>query len=119
MKSQTLALLNVFMNRKIPLEYKTFDVAQLFPVEKAAAKLDLMYCHEELFDYSWCILHHHTCDKKSNFVGVASTALSDEFVDCLIKLKQAVPSLHEYINLLLEVICALKAELSDMQLCRR
>ncbi len=113
LRNETLALLNSFMEQKIPLEYKTADASLYCATEEDGMKFDLMYCYEELFDYSWCMLHHHACNEKINFVGINSTALSDEFADCLMKLKQAVPSLHEYVNLLLEVIHALRTEFAN------
>ncbi len=89
MKDQMRALLKTFMERKIPPEYKMFDVSSA--AEADSAKFDLMYCYEELFDYSWRVLHHHAVDAKSNFAGAEPTALSDEFIDYLMKLRQSTP----------------------------
>ncbi len=116
MKDQMRALLKTFKERKIPSEYKIFDVSSA--AEADSAKFDLMYCYEELFDYSWRVLHHHAVDAKSNFAGAEPTALSDEFIDYLMKLRQSTPSLHEFIGLLLEVINALRTYLSCMRLPR-
>lgn len=93
-KSDKLRL-QEFLKAKIPIEYKLLD-------EKRTEMPDLMYCHEELFDYADRLLRGIPIEANSNFVGFESDALSDKFYDLLCDIQNTNGDMKDFCLLLLE-----------------
>lgn len=96
--------LNEYLRTKIPNEYKILDkMNSVKNQETKNSNVDLMYCYEEIFDYTHNLLDGMSLNKNNNFIDVPSISFSIDFVTEFTKIGNTNKELKSFCDKLIEV----------------